>query len=116
MSEPRHELPATEDGADDRPSQGPNLVLLYSLLALALVAAIGFALLIVLPFYHRRSSSPQAVSTVSAYVEGRASYCTESRVLAARSRASVSTASCAAASVGFRASMASFTPGITTAE
>jgi hypothetical protein len=35
-------------------SQGPNLVLLYSLIALALVAAIGFALLIVMPFYLRR--------------------------------------------------------------
>ena len=39
---------------DDEPSQGPNLTLLYSLIALALAAAIGFALLIVLPFYHRR--------------------------------------------------------------
>jgi len=28
--------------------------LLFGLLALALAAAIGFALLIVLPFYHRR--------------------------------------------------------------
>jgi len=35
-------------------SQGPSLTLLFSLLALALAAAIGFALLIVLPFYHRR--------------------------------------------------------------
>jgi hypothetical protein len=39
---------------EDRPAQGPSLKLLYGLLALALVAAIGFALLIVLPFYHRR--------------------------------------------------------------
>jgi len=29
-------------------------VLLYGLLVLALAAAIGFALLIVMPFYHRR--------------------------------------------------------------
>jgi uncharacterized protein HemX len=35
-------------------SQGPNLVLLYSLIALALAAAIGFALMIVMPFHHRR--------------------------------------------------------------
>jgi hypothetical protein len=35
-------------------AQGPNLVLLYSLIALALAVAIGVALLIVLPFYHRR--------------------------------------------------------------
>ena len=38
----------------EMPPQGPNLTLLFSLLALALAAAIGFALLIVLPFYHRR--------------------------------------------------------------
>jgi uncharacterized protein HemX len=37
----------------DEPS-GPNLKLAYSLLAIALVAAIGIALFIVLPFYHRR--------------------------------------------------------------
>jgi hypothetical protein len=35
-------------------SQGPSLTLLYSLIALALLAAIGFAMMIVLPFYHRR--------------------------------------------------------------
>ena len=39
---------------DDQPSGGTNLTLIYSLIALALIAAIGFALLIVLPFYHRR--------------------------------------------------------------
>lgn len=50
----------SENGADhrplnseDEPSQGPSLTLIYSLVALALIAAIGFALLIVLPFYHR---------------------------------------------------------------
>jgi len=35
-------------------AKGPNLVVIYGLVALALAAAIGFALLIVLPFYHRR--------------------------------------------------------------
>ena len=44
--------PASE--TEKEPHQGPNLVLLYSLIAVALAAAIGFALLIVLPFYHRR--------------------------------------------------------------
>ena len=39
---------------EDGQSQWPNLNLLYGLLALALAAAIGLALLIVLPFYHRR--------------------------------------------------------------
>ena len=39
---------------EPEPSKGPNLVLLYSLLALAIFAALGIAALIVLPFYHRR--------------------------------------------------------------
>jgi hypothetical protein len=58
MSEPSHpnregrEVPAPNE-TDDH-SQGPNLVVLYSLIALALVVAIGLALLIVFPFYNRR--------------------------------------------------------------
>ncbi len=44
----------SEAAADDRPAKGPNLVLIYSLIALALAVAIGFALLIVFPFYLRR--------------------------------------------------------------
>ena len=43
-----------KDADGDEPSQGPNLVLLYSLIALALAVAIGLAVLIVLPFYQRR--------------------------------------------------------------
>jgi hypothetical protein len=35
-------------------ASGPSLKLLFGLLALALAAAIGLALLIVLPFYRRR--------------------------------------------------------------
>jgi len=38
----------------DEPSEGPNLILLYSLIALALAAAIAIAMMIVMPFYHRR--------------------------------------------------------------
>ena len=38
----------------EEPAQGPSLTLLYSLIALALVAAIGCAALIVLPFYRSR--------------------------------------------------------------
>ena len=34
--------------------EGPNLKLIYSLIALALAAAIGIAVMIVLPFYQRR--------------------------------------------------------------
>ena len=55
MSEP--ERPSSGSGGkppDDKPAHGPSLGLLFGLLALALAAAIGFALLIVLPFYHRR--------------------------------------------------------------
>jgi hypothetical protein len=43
-----------KEEAGDEPSRGPNLVLLYSLIALALAVAIGIAALIVLPFYQRR--------------------------------------------------------------
>jgi hypothetical protein len=43
-----------DDPQGEPSSKGPNLVLLYGLVALALAVAIGFALLIVLPFYHRR--------------------------------------------------------------
>ncbi len=39
---------------EEEPSQGPSLTLLYSLIALALAVAIGFAIMIVLPFHHRR--------------------------------------------------------------
>jgi hypothetical protein len=39
---------------EEGPQKGPNLVLLYSLIALALVVAIGFAVMIVMPFYLRR--------------------------------------------------------------
>ncbi len=48
------ERPAAGNEQNDEPSRGPSLPLLYSLIALALAAAIGFALLIVMPFYHRR--------------------------------------------------------------
>jgi hypothetical protein len=40
--------------SEEAPEKGPSLTLLYGLLVFALAAAIGFALLIVLPFYHRR--------------------------------------------------------------
>lgn len=41
-------------GEEESPAQGPNLVLIYSLIALALIAAVGFAIMIVLPFYRHR--------------------------------------------------------------
>lgn len=54
MSDPEQRPPSPESDLDDTPSQGPSLTLLYSLIGLALAAAIGFAMLIVLPFHHRR--------------------------------------------------------------
>jgi hypothetical protein len=44
----------SDASSEDPPSQGPNLTLLYSLIGLALVLAIGFAMMIVFPFYRRR--------------------------------------------------------------
>jgi hypothetical protein len=44
--------PELED--DERRTSGPSLPLLYTLIAVALAAAIGLALTIVFPFYHRR--------------------------------------------------------------
>jgi hypothetical protein len=43
-----------QDESGDAPDRSPSLPLLYSLIALALAAAIGLALLIVLPFHQRR--------------------------------------------------------------
>jgi hypothetical protein len=44
----------TPDPQHDPSSAGPSLTLLYSLIGIALLVAIGFALLIVAPFHHRR--------------------------------------------------------------
>ncbi len=44
-----------EDSGDpEERGGGPNLALIYSLIVLAMVAAIAVAALVVLPFYHRR--------------------------------------------------------------
>lgn len=51
MSEP--EKPEGENGGEPE-STGPSLTLLYSLIGLALIVAIGFAVMIVLPFYRSR--------------------------------------------------------------
>jgi hypothetical protein len=47
---PQSEIPEEPDEAN----RGPNLVLLYSLLALALLAAMAFAAMVVWPFYKTR--------------------------------------------------------------
>jgi hypothetical protein len=54
MSDPEILPPGPEPHAKNRPLPGPSLTLIYGLIALALAAAIGLALLIVLPFYRRR--------------------------------------------------------------
>jgi hypothetical protein len=54
MSKPDILPPDGKADLQESRSQGPSLILLYGLIALALAAAIGFALLIVLPFYRRR--------------------------------------------------------------
>lgn len=47
--------PEQENSGGNEPEPtGPSLTLLYSLIALALAAAIGFAVMIVLPFYRSR--------------------------------------------------------------
>ncbi len=43
--------PSEHDGAEPDETQGPNLILIYSLLGAALVIAMMIAALIVLPFY-----------------------------------------------------------------
>jgi hypothetical protein len=43
-----------ETGDPEERSGGPNLALIYCLIALAMLAAIAVAALVVLPFYHRR--------------------------------------------------------------
>jgi hypothetical protein len=45
--------PATPE-SDEAPNRGPNLILIYSLIALAMLAAIAIAAFIVLPFYNHR--------------------------------------------------------------
>jgi len=53
MSDPESGTNLPPLNPDEEPSQGPNLTLIYGLIALSLIAAIGFAVLIVLPFHHR---------------------------------------------------------------
>ena len=43
-----------ETGEPEERGGGPNLALIYGLIALAMLAAIAVAALVVLPFYHRR--------------------------------------------------------------
>ncbi len=38
---------------EEEPGRGPNLTIIYSLIVLAMLAAVAIAVFIVLPFYHR---------------------------------------------------------------
>ena len=53
MSNPESSGKTPQGPIEEEPS-GPNLTLIYSLIALALVAALAVAALIVFPFYVRR--------------------------------------------------------------
>jgi len=54
LQKPANDLPANQSTpTSEEPAKGPNLALAYGLITIALLAALGFALLIVLPFYHR---------------------------------------------------------------
>ncbi len=54
MSDPEILPPSEAGDSGEKPSSGPSLTLLYSVIALALAAAIALAAMIVLPFYRHR--------------------------------------------------------------
>ncbi len=54
MNEPEHRPAPPEDDDADKAPRGANLALIYGVMLVALLIAIGLATLIVLPFYHRR--------------------------------------------------------------
>jgi hypothetical protein len=53
MNDKTRQAPEETGDLEER-GGGPNLALIYGLIALALLAAIAVAAFIVLPFYHRR--------------------------------------------------------------
>jgi|CZKL01.1.fsa_nt_gi hypothetical protein len=54
MSNPSHVPLDPKQGQEEKIDRGTNIVLIYCLIGVALILAIGFAVMIVLPFYHRR--------------------------------------------------------------
>jgi hypothetical protein len=50
----RDESALPPDDGEDTPQHGPNLTLIYSLIVLAMIAALAIAAMIVLPFYNHR--------------------------------------------------------------
>ena len=53
MSDPGTPDQSSEDTGEEL-NRGPNLTFLYSLIVLAIIAALAIAAFVVLPFYHRR--------------------------------------------------------------
>lgn len=54
MNDPDRQPAPAEENDPDKAPRGINLALIYGLMLVALLIAIGLATLIVLPFYHRR--------------------------------------------------------------
>jgi hypothetical protein len=54
MSKLADDLQSSRESGPETEPKGPNLILLYALLALGLLAAAGFAAMVVWPFYLRR--------------------------------------------------------------
>jgi len=54
MSDPEQPPEPAQDNDADKAPRSVNLALIYGLMLVALLIAIGLATLIVLPFYHRR--------------------------------------------------------------
>jgi hypothetical protein len=54
MSKPVPRRDDSTQSEPEEPSQGPNLILIYTLLVLGLLAAAGIAAMVVWPFYVRR--------------------------------------------------------------
>jgi hypothetical protein len=50
----RERREGSPEGTAEENARGPNLVLIYGIIALALAAAVAIAAMIVLPFYRRR--------------------------------------------------------------
>lgn len=54
MSDPERRSAPEEESDGGKPPRGVNLVLIYSLMLVAFLVAMGLAALIVLPFYRHR--------------------------------------------------------------
>ena len=53
MSDPGRQIPRDEENDADNAPRGVNLAVVYGIMLVALLIAIGLATLIILPFYHR---------------------------------------------------------------